>query len=88
MTEQERERRAQQRKRSMREREDQQQQTPAGIIRVLTFTWCSLRGLSKATGRRVIKAGKVKVTQMSERRIGIREDHDREYLDNCVRDAS
>jgi hypothetical protein len=30
------------------------------------------------------KTGKLKFTKLSERRIGIRSDHDREYLDSCV----
>jgi hypothetical protein len=50
--------------------------------------WCQMRGFSVSTGRRLIEAGKVKVTQISTRRIGIRSDHDREYLDACLRDGS
>jgi predicted site-specific integrase-resolvase len=46
--------------------------------------WCKMRGFSIATGRRLIAAGKVKVTRLSTRRIGIRSDHDREYLDSCL----
>jgi predicted site-specific integrase-resolvase len=57
-------------------------------IVVYPFTeWCQIRGISPATGRRLIADGKVRVTQLSERRIGIRSDHDREYLDSCVRDS-
>ena len=41
--------------------------------RVLTFKqWCELNGLSPRTGRRIIRAGKVRVVDLSERRIGIR----------------
>jgi hypothetical protein len=48
--------------------------------------WCQMRGFSISTGRRLIEAGKVKVTRLSARRMGIRSDHDREYLDSCLRD--
>jgi hypothetical protein len=50
--------------------------------------WCLLRGFSIPTGRRVIKAGRVKVTDLSDRRQGIRSDHDQEYLDSCARDGA
>jgi hypothetical protein len=43
-----------------------------------------LRGFSTATGRRLVAAGRVKVTRLSERRIGIRSDHDQEYLDSRI----
>jgi hypothetical protein len=57
-------------------------------LRVIPFAeWCRLRGFSRWTGRRLALAGKVKITQMSPRLIGVREDHDREYLDACVRGA-
>jgi hypothetical protein len=36
---------------------------------------------------RLIASGRVKATKMSERRIGIRSDHDQEYLDSCARGA-
>jgi hypothetical protein len=41
--------------------------------RVMSFyQWCELNGLSKDTGRRLIKAGKgPKILQLSPRRIGI-----------------
>jgi predicted site-specific integrase-resolvase len=35
--------------------------------------------ISEATGRRIIRAGKVRVTQLSERRIGIGEDDNADY---------
>jgi hypothetical protein len=47
--------------------------------------WCKMRGISVPTGRRLIAAGRVKVTQLSDRRMGIRSDHDLEYLNNCLR---
>jgi hypothetical protein len=46
--------------------------------------WCKIRGFSRSTGQRLIAAGRVKVTRLSERRIGIRSDHDQEYLDSCA----
>jgi predicted site-specific integrase-resolvase len=46
--------------------------------------WCRMRGISIATGRRLVSEGKVKITRLSERRIGIRSDHDREFLDRCL----
>jgi hypothetical protein len=45
--------------------------------------WCEMRGLSMATARRLNADGKLKFTKLSERRIGIRSDHDQEYLDAC-----
>jgi hypothetical protein len=54
-------------------------------IVVYTFAeWVKLRGVSVATGRRILASGKVKVTRLSDRRIGIRSDHDLEYLNSCV----
>jgi hypothetical protein len=44
-----------------------------------------LRGISVSTGDRLERAGKVKVTHLSARRKGVREDHDQEYLDSCAR---
>jgi hypothetical protein len=46
--------------------------------------WCKLRGISLSTGERLQRTGKVKVTYLSERRKGVREDHDREYLESCT----
>jgi hypothetical protein len=37
--------------------------------------------------RRLVLAGKLKLTHLSERRRGVRSDHDQEYLDACVRDG-
>jgi predicted site-specific integrase-resolvase len=56
------------------------------LHRVLSFReWCELNNISPDTGRRIIAAGKIKVTQLSDRRIGIREDHAAEYQAACVR---
>jgi hypothetical protein len=77
-----------------RERERQQQRKAAletsprfaGVIRVIPWLeWCELRGLSLSTAERLMRAGKVKVTFLSERRKGVRTDHDQEYLDSCLR---
>ena len=46
--------------------------------------WSMLRGISVPQARRLIADGRVKVTHLSERRIGIRSDHDLEYLDSCL----
>jgi hypothetical protein len=56
-----------------------------GIVVYPLREWCVLRGISVATARRLIADGRVKVTEMSERCIGIRSDHDLEYLDSCAR---
>jgi hypothetical protein len=50
--------------------------------------WCVLRGVSVATGRRLAAVGRLKITHLSERCIGVRSDHDREYLDSCLRDGA
>ena len=56
------------------------------IPRVIPWLqWVELRGLSLSTAGRLERAGKVKVTHLSPRRKGVREDHDREYLDSCLR---
>lgn len=46
--------------------------------------WCARRKISKSTGRRLIKAGRVKITRLSERIIAIRQKDDQAYLDSCV----
>jgi hypothetical protein len=70
---------------SPREQERRAHQRNHSPIVVYTFPeWCKLRGFSIATGRRIVASGKVKVTRLSERRIGIRSDHDAEYLDSCL----
>ena len=54
--------------------------------RVLTFkAWCELNGFSEQTGRRIIRAGKCRYIQLSERRIGIRESDNAEYQASCLR---
>jgi hypothetical protein len=69
------------------ERHRSQAGTP--FVPVLPFLkWCELRGISHATGRRLVREGKVKITQLSRRRIGVRADHDAEYLDACLRNGA
>jgi predicted DNA-binding transcriptional regulator AlpA len=55
-------------------------------IRVYSFNqFCDLSGFSPRTGRRLIESGDgPKVTRLSDRRIGVREDHYREWLDSRV----
>jgi predicted site-specific integrase-resolvase len=72
---------------SLREQERRQRQHNPLVVYPF-LDWCKMRGISVATGRRVIAAGRVKVTQLSERRMGIRSDHDQEYLDSCLRDSA
>jgi hypothetical protein len=48
--------------------------------------WCALKSISPRTGRRIIASGNgPKVTQLSENRISIREDHDAEWEESRVR---
>jgi hypothetical protein len=53
--------------------------------KILSFKdWCQLNSISEATGRRLIRAGKVRVTRLSERRIGIGEDDNADYQTACA----
>jgi hypothetical protein len=71
------------------ERRQRQRQSSHQPIVVTPFReWCKSRGMSVATGRRLAAAGKVKITHLSERIIGVRSDHDQEYLDSCLRDGA
>ena len=75
---------------SIREFERQRQsRAPVASYRVYPFLeWCRLNGFSKSTGQRLIRAGKVKITRLSPRRIGIREDHNAEYQAACIRESA
>lgn len=55
--------------------------------RILTLRqWAELNSLGVRTAKRIIAAGDgPKITQLSDRRIGIREDHNREWQDSRVR---
>ena len=45
--------------------------------------WCERRGLSPSTGFRIRKKGLgPRITQLSERRIGVTEDDDRAWLES------
>jgi hypothetical protein len=77
------------RRRRQRSEERQRVQSITGHIVVFPFRdWCTMRGVSVATGRRLAEAGRVKITQLSARRIGVRSDHDLQYLDSCLRDGA
>jgi predicted DNA-binding transcriptional regulator AlpA len=60
--------------------------TPVDPDRVMPLiAWCNRCGFSEATGRRLIKTGQGPVvTWLSERRMGIRERHHREWLDSRI----
>jgi hypothetical protein len=54
--------------------------------RILSFKqWCRLNSISEATGRRLIKAGKVRIVRLSERRIGIGENDNADFQASCAR---
>ena len=62
------------------ERRKRRKESPRKSQRILSFkAWCALNNFSEATGRRIIRAGKVRVTQLSERRIGIGEDDNADF---------
>jgi hypothetical protein len=67
-------------------RQRQREESHRTSERILSFRdWCALNGFSASTGRRIIAAGKVRVTQLSERRIGISESANADYQAACVR---
>ena len=67
---------------AQQERERRARQGEHDPVIVYPFRdWCRIRGVSPSTGRRIIASGRVQVTWLSERRFGIRSDHDREFLD-------
>ena len=72
--------------------DDERQGPPLDVERQLDATvmtipqWCKQCGFSVWTGQRLLKAGKgPKVTQISDRRIGITLGHHREWLASRVR---
>jgi predicted site-specific integrase-resolvase len=68
------------------ERRQRQREASQSSVRVVPWlAWCELRGISLSTAERLQRAGKIKVTWLSPRRKGVREDHDREYLASCTR---
>ena len=67
------------------ERRERQRKTSHRSPRILSFKqWCVLNSISEATGRRIIRAGKVRVTRLSERRIGIGEDDNADFQARCA----
>ena len=55
-------------------RQRQREESHRTSQRILSFkAWCLLNSISEATGRRLIRAGKVRTIRLSERRIGIGE---------------
>lgn len=63
--------------------------TSPDLDRVNSFTeWCTRANISPATGRRLIAAGKgPTITWLSERRMGVRERHHLEWLDERAKFA-
>jgi hypothetical protein len=60
----------------------------APLLRVIPIAeWCAARGVSYHTAWRLGRTGRLRITQLSPGRIGVREDHDREYLESCLRPA-
>lgn len=51
---------------------------------LMTFEeWCARNNFSRVTGWRIMKSGTgPKITRITARRIGIREDHHAEWLDS------
>jgi hypothetical protein len=66
--------------RRRRQAQAQQQSVPE-FERVLPFAqWCALKGFSENTGKRLRKAGKIKVVQLSANRVGVTASADAEYM--------
>ena len=75
---------------SLREAERRQRQRDEShrSQRILSFKqWCILNSISEATGRRLIRAGKVRITRLSERRFGIGEDDNADFQARCAQGA-
>jgi hypothetical protein len=45
--------------------------------------WCKLKGFSLSTGKRLVRAGKVKVVRLSANRVGVTESADAAYMQAC-----
>jgi hypothetical protein len=45
--------------------------------------WCKMRHVSRTTAWRLNKSGRLKITKLSDRLVGVRSDHDAEYLASC-----
>jgi hypothetical protein len=71
------------RARRRREAEPPQQPVP-GFEKVLPFSqWCRLKGFSVNTGKRLVREGRVKVIRLSQKRIGVSESADRQFMQAC-----
>jgi hypothetical protein len=69
--------------RARRQAEPSPPPTP-GFERVLPFPdWCRLKGFSVNTGKRLRKAGKIRVVRLSSTRVGVSESADREFMKAC-----
>jgi hypothetical protein len=49
--------------------------------------WCQDKGFSLSTGRRLVKAGKLRLTHLSPRRVGVSEADDAAYM-KAARDGA
>jgi predicted site-specific integrase-resolvase len=68
------------------ERRERRKEFARKSQRILSFKdWCRLNSISESTGRRIIAAGKVRVTQLSERRIGVGEEDNADFQARCAR---
>jgi hypothetical protein len=57
------------------------QQSPTPFEKVMAFpAWCKAKGISLDTGKRLRKAGKIRVIKLSANRVGVTESADREYM--------
>jgi hypothetical protein len=75
------------RRRQQAERAQSERDRALDDQRVMTIPqWCEINGFSIWTGQRLLKAGKgPKITQISDRRIGITVRANREWQDARVR---
>jgi hypothetical protein len=72
-----------------RQRQRQRDESRRTSQKILTFqNWCQLNSISEATGRRLIRAGKVRVTRLSERRIGIGELDNADFQARCAQNGA
>jgi predicted DNA-binding transcriptional regulator AlpA len=63
---------------------------PSASRRVMPFReWCELNSISEDTGQRLVARGDgPKLTKLSARRLGVREDHNAEWQDRRIRDRT
>lgn len=73
-------------KEAARRRREAQAPQPSvpGFEKVLPFPdWCRLKGFSVNTGKRLRKAGKIRVVRLSSTRVGVSESADAEFMKSC-----